>query len=151
MRYDSETAAAQMVADYLLAVLDPSTVAASPVVTFYDPMSIDEANRIVVMVPSVDTDPACPGNLSVTLECVVKSQWAQPTISTDRDSHFEKVNDVRDKLMAADMPTRLAAYEPAGLGVSYVQPRRQFSTRIMEGWYVSESGLRIQCFVKQET
>lgn len=150
MRYDSETASGQMVAEYLAAVLDPSTVAASPVVTFYDPMSIDEANRIVVMVPSVDTDPASPGNLSITVEVVVKTQWTEPTVANDRAAHFERVNDVRDKLMAANMPTWLTVYEPAGLGLSYVQPRRRFSTRIMEGWFVSETSIQLQCFVTME-
>jgi len=140
-----------MLVDYLVAVVAPAIQATCPAVSFFDPMSIDEANRIVVDVPSVETNPASPGNIIVRADCVIKSQWAQPTYAADRAAHFERVNEVRDKLMPSDLRTRLALFAPDGIGIEYVQPRRQFSTTLREGWIVSDLNLTVQCYLTAQT
>jgi len=89
------------VAAYLIAQIDQPTLAANPalsncpVVTFIDPMSIDDANRIVVMSPDATTMVESPGNCEVTIEVGIKSQWAQPSMAADYAAHFQRVNVVR--------------------------------------------------------
>lgn len=142
MRYDAEMAVAQMVADYLTANVASFDASVCPIVTFFDPMSIDEANRVVVMVPSVSTDVAHPGSFVATVEVGIKSRWAQESVATDFENHFGRSNDVRDKLMVASPWTHLTA--PAGIGLHFVQPVRQFSTRITEDhWIYSDVTLTI--------
>jgi hypothetical protein len=152
MRFDVEIATAELVAAYLKGAVDEEVLPsdACPVVTFFDPMSVDEADRVVVMVPSADTSTESPGNFNANVECGIKTQWKQKTLAADFGKHFARVKEVRDKLFPSDLIDQLIAASPNGLGVDFVQPRRQFITRISEGWIYSETAFQINCFAKTE-
>ena len=137
MRYDIETAAAEMFAGYLKAlcsVADGYVMDAKkcPIVTFFDPMSVDDADRLVVMCPDSDIDTADTGRFKATMDIGLKKMWTQPNIDEDFSVHFQRVKDVRDKLMAKDIIARLDPFLPDGMVVDFVQPRRQFKTHIAE-------------------
>ncbi|MEI8289578.1 MAG: hypothetical protein WCH99_08890 [Verrucomicrobiota bacterium] len=137
MRYDIEIASAQLFADYLNAlcsVADGYVMEAKkcPIVTFFDPMSVDDADRCTVMCPDADIDIADTGRFKATMDIGLKKLWAQPTIKADFDVHFQRVQDVRDKLMPIDIVTRLKPFLPDGMVIDFVQPRRQFKTHIAE-------------------
>lgn len=154
MRYDVETAAATLFANYLNAVastqpgyvLDP---AACPIVTFFDPMSVADADRVVVMCPTATTDIPDAGRFQATMDIGVKTQWTQATITAQFKMHFARVNDVRDKLMLAPLAlaTALVPYLPQGMAVDFVQPQKHFSTHIAESstskWIYSGTQLDI--------
>lgn len=146
MSFSPEDAVAETVVAYLRAMVDPDIQALCPVVSFMDPMSIDEAHRVVVEVPAVATNAASPGSMTATVECGVKSQWSQPTLAADKAAHFARVAEVRDKLMPASLAAALAEYAPAGTGINYAQPRRQFATRVATGWFYSSATLQIEIY-----
>lgn len=139
MRYDIEKAASDMFTDYLKAlcstqagqVMDPN---GCQIVTFYDPMSIDDADRLTVMVPDSETDAPDPGCFSATVDIGLKTLWTQPTVKDDFCKHFARLNDVRDKLILqpADILTRISPYIPPGIELNRIQPRKKFSTHIAE-------------------
>lgn len=137
MRYDVEIAVSDILTAYLKAlastkpgqILDPS---ACPIVTFYDPMSVDDADRVTVMVPNAETDAANPGNFSATVDIGLKTLWTQATLKNSFKRHFARVNDIRDKIMPKDIVERMTPYFVAGAVINYVQPRRDFDTHIAQ-------------------
>ena len=143
MRWDIEIAISQIVADFLTSVLDGDLLAACPAVTFFDPMSVDEANRIVVQIPDGETGADDPGTGAVMVNLVVKSQWKQAGGKEDMATHFDRVNKVRDQMMRADLKDQLNALAPSGVGIAFVQPKRSFHTTIRQGWTVSEDQIQV--------
>lgn len=137
MRYDVEMAASQLFADYLEAlcstgagqIMDPNGCS---IVTFFDPMSIADDDRVVVMVPNAVTDSPDPGCFVATMDIGLKTLWAQATIANDFEVHFARLNDVRDKLMPVDLMNRLTPYLPDGMNLNFIQRSKQFSTHIAE-------------------
>lgn len=148
MRYDVETALAQVFANYLQSTVEPAKLKDCPIVTFFDPMSVDDANRIIVFCPHCQSDPTTVGNFDARLEIGVKSQWTQENIKNDFDAHFQRVNEVRDKIWPAGLMAALqdSAVAVEGLLIEYVQPRRDMTTSIKkEGWLYSETGFQVRC------
>lgn len=148
MRYDIEVASAKMFADYLeeLCSTDVGQIMdakACPIVTFFDPMSVDDADRLVVMCPDAVIDVNDRGCFAATIDIGIKTLWTQATIKKNFDIHFQRVNDVRDKLMPNDIIDRLTPFFPTGMVVNFVQPRRNFKTHIAESsaakWIYSSS------------
>lgn len=149
MRYDFETQAAQVVADYLSTGLDPAITNISPVVTFFDPMSIDQSNRIVVMCPNGSTLAEQPGNAEMQVEVGVKSRWLQATIAADFAAHFTRLNAVRALLFRRDAEFQSQLKAPHGIGVNAILNKREFSTQVYkEGWIYSETTLRVEMFAR---
>ncbi len=103
-----------------------------PIVSFYDPMSIDDADRLTVMCPHADTDMVDRGRFAATVEVGLKTLWKQPTIQNDFSVHRQRLNDVRDKLMPLDILDRLTPYLPAGIALDFVQPVKNFDMHIAE-------------------
>ena len=156
MRYDFEIAVAQAVRDWIDSQLDPAITNKAPVVTFFDPMSVAESNRIIVMVPSGTTDDCVMSNAEVQVDVAVKSRWTEKTIAADFAAHWTRANAVRSQLFILDLPTWLngtfaAAIPPVvGIQIDYVNNRRDFHTQIYaEGWIWSEISLRITCHATQ--
>ncbi|MDE2106984.1 MAG: hypothetical protein KGL39_57790 [Patescibacteria group bacterium] len=135
---------------YLQAKVSVDRQNVSPVVTFWDPMSIDEANRFIVMIESAEMQPESPANFKAKGVVTTKSRWAQKTIAADFKSHFDRVNWVRDPLMsptlADDLTTQLNA-SGGGVVVDFFQPKRQFATeKTLEGWVYSDTFFELNGF-----
>jgi hypothetical protein len=139
-RYDIEWALAPVVALYLQGKISAAAQLISPVVTFFDPMAVDEANRFVIEIPSAATMAESPGNFSGTCQCTVKSRWTQKTLAADMAAHFDRSNWMRDALMSIALVNDLntAAGNNAGWRLDYIQPKREFSTVVAEGWAYSD-------------
>jgi len=149
-RYDVEWAAAPVFAQYLLNKLDPAIVASAPVITFFDPMSGDEAQRIVVTVLKGNSQKESPANYAFACKVTVKSRWAKSTVQNDMAAHFDRTNWVRDVLSANTLVNDLNAIAAAplsgvfvgggGLVFDFIQPRRDFDTDVREnGWIYSDT------------
>lgn len=146
MRYDAEMTLAQTIADYLNDVVYDPFRAASPIVTFFDPMSQDEANRIIVIVPSADTNVEDAATFMCEAEIGNKTILSQPTMQQDFADHYARVNAVRDKFYPTDLVSRLQAKAPDGFKINYVNPARKFVTQIGDYLY-SALHLSIKCYV----
>ena len=147
-RYDFEFPVAEVLAQFLDANIDESITENCPVVTFFDPMSIDDANRIIILINDGETMAESPANCEITAEVVVKSQWSQAEMTANFKAHQERVNVVRDRLLApslqADMNVALLTH---GVYVDFLQPRRNYSSSVyQEGFITSSTRLRINCF-----
>ena len=152
MRYDIETVLAGAVKD-LLASLVPKEIACLPteaktanclIVDFTDPMSIDEANRIVAIVPSAETGAEIGCEFTARIEVLVKSRWAKPSMTADYAAHNARVKSVRDKLMTEDLAARLDGQMPTGAKLNFASKRRAFSTRVYDnGWMTSETAFTV--------
>lgn len=152
MRYDFEIAGAQIVADYLSEVLDASITNICPVVTFFDPMSVQDAHRIVVMVPNGSTDSAQPGSAEMLVEVGVRSRYRQTIIQQDFADHFERLNAVRSALFVENLAAVLDIGSPAGIGICHATNKKDFQTNIYgEGWIYSQTSFRITLFAKHTT
>lgn len=161
MRYDIENAAAAVVVAYLRSIVDPAVHLVkgrgdeyfSIIVAFYDPMSVDEANRIIVQCPNGETMPESMANGSMTVEVGIKSQWTQKTIVADFAAHFARVAEVRDKLFPSDLIERLNAAAAAavppitGIGIDYVAQGRKLHTDVREDWIYTETGFTMNYFM----
>ena len=151
MRYDVETALSGLLVAYLgdlmdpaLACVPPATTAPCLIVDFTDPMSIDEANRIIVQVPTAKTTARMAGTWSARANVIARSRWTQATLKRDYAAHAERVNELRDKLCPADMVDRMAAYQPPGMTIVSVDPAREYSTRVFTNfWIESEAGFTV--------
>jgi hypothetical protein len=149
MRYDIETAVAQCFADYLKSTVEAPILAICPVVTFFDPMSIDDAHRIIVHCDTAQSDPTSVGNFDCRVSVDVKSQWTQENIAVDFQAHFRRVNEVRDKLWPAILLASLQALQSDGLLIEYPQPRRDLSTKIFKdsNFLLSETAFNVRAMV----
>lgn len=151
-RYDIEWALAPVVASYLQGKLDPAIVAASPVITFFDPMAVDEASRIIVEIPQCQTMKELQGNFNGSCNVTVKSRWTKPTVAADFPAHYNRTNFTRDALMSAMLAADLnsaaavlaaAAGQPSvGFNLDFVQPVFTFKTDVREGWIYSEASFK---------
>lgn len=138
IRWDIEPLISQTIVSYLVDVLDPSILAICPAVTFYDPMSIDEDNRIVVQVPNAVAAPENPAVGEALVEVGMKSRWNQPTYADDMSEHFSRVSAVRAALIAAGLEQLLTQTD--GFKVQWQKPRINFTTRVTtDGWIYSET------------
>ena len=138
-RYDIEWAAASGFALYLQSKIDAALQVASPVVTIFDPMAVDEANRFVVEIPKAQTMNEEMGNFNATCKCTVKSRWARVTVQGDLNAHFNRSNWLRDALMAdslvADLATLLIA-GGGGLVIDFIQPKKNMETVVQENGFI---------------
>ena len=137
MTYDIEFALSCGFADYMQAMCStqPGQVMDTkvcPIVTFYDPMSVDDANRMTIMVPNAATDVPQPGRFVGSIDMGLKTIWTQPTIKSDFANHRARLKDIRDKLLPADLLTRLAPYLPNGMAIDFVHPQKRFTSHIAE-------------------
>jgi hypothetical protein len=156
-RYDFEMPLAQGIADYLADECNPSIVCAPPaagaaatadclIVPFMDPMSIDDANRVVVEVPFGSTPAEYGVEFEAQAAITVKSQWTQKTLAADMAAHFARVNEVRDKFFSATLAPDVDAMIPDGIMVDFAQQKRNFKTTIFNnGFVTSEADLVFNC------
>ncbi|MGN6552528.1 MAG: hypothetical protein ACTHLW_02185 [Verrucomicrobiota bacterium] len=150
MRYDAEIVLSSAVAAYLSSILSKETKDRWPAVTFFDPMSVENADRIVVMVPSAMTMAEQPGKFVASVECVIKTEWKQATLAKNFQDHFACINETRDKLCPPDLMDRLNAVIEPGAELDFVQPARKFSTIVRTGWIASETVFEVDGFFKTE-
>lgn len=160
MRLDIEVAAAELFAEFLkkYASTQPGQVTdalACPVVTFFDPMSVDDADRVVVMCPDAETDAAEPGHFTATVDVGIKTLWKQASIKADFLKHFARVKDVRDKLNAVGIIGLLTPLMPAGMALDFVNPKKRFKTHIAESsaakWIYSGAEFEIAGYFTAES
>lgn len=154
-------AASQTFADYLnaLASTEPGMVTDAgrcPIVTFFDPMSVADADRVIVMCPNASTDTSDKGRFEATLDIGIKTLWKQATVKTDFAKHFSRVKDIRDKLMP-EIGTLLGLvtpFVPAGMSVDFIEHRIQFKSHIAESttakWIYSGTFIELKGFFTQE-
>lgn len=149
IRNDIELVLADTVTAYLQAVLSAETQAVCPVVSFHDPMSVDEADRIVVLVPQCVSEDYSLGNFECTMEIAVKTQWTQPNGSTNKATHFSRLDAVADALTTGSLIVDLQALS-AEVGINHVSNKRARSTKIYDnGFIVSEIGLTVHAFTTE--
>lgn len=148
MRTDLEIVVADCFANYLKSVVSGETQAACPVVTWTDPMSIDEADRIIVDVPSCSGSTEIKGNDDCTIHIGVKTQWAQATITEDRDRHFARVGEVRNALSVKSLAEELQPFSDV-VGINFVQPGWAQSSKVVEGFFHSETQITVNTFTVQ--
>lgn len=148
MRHDFELVTCDTYANYLEAVIDEAVLSVCPVVTVFDDMSNDEADRIVVRCESGETKTSGPANAVCVVDVVVKTLLRQPSMQDDVTKHFERVNAVRDALTVADTDDAVNAYSEDGIAVDRIEPVRRFETRIVngDGGFI-ESKLELQTHV----
>lgn len=154
-RFDVEWALAPLFAQELINLLPDDAKTVSPVVTYFDPMSVDEANRIVVEIPTVTLQPESPGNFGGTCKVTAKSQWTQKTVKNDFTSHFSRVSMLRQALLSDELMddvNALAAAGQIGITLDYIQPKREFETKVAEhGWIYSDMTFRFTGFFPAAT
>lgn len=152
MRYDIEIVVSGALVALLGDLMDesiaclPGEAQTAPclIVGFNDPMSIDDANRITVMVPTAETNVEDASQFLARVEVVAKSQWTKATLKKDYDAHNARVTELRDKLSATDLADRMAAKMPAGSSLEFVSPKRSYSTKVYDnGWIVSEAAFNL--------
>lgn len=155
--YVPETLLAQIVVDYLGVELDSEIVGqgdkamltvfdgACGLVTFFDPMSIDEADRIVVECTDGETMSEAPANGIFQIEVGLKTQCAQKTLKADYQKHFDRLNALRDNLFSPTLAEDLLTHCPGtGIYIEFVQPRRSLSTKATtDFWMYSGTVFRI--------
>ena len=152
MRRDFEIPLAQLVVDYLNSVcavqvggvLDAKLC---PMVTFYDPMSVDDADRVIITVPHGETYAEQGGNFKAVVNTYQKTLWTQKTLADDMTKHFARVNEVRDKYFAPDIVDQMEILAPDGIAVLFVNPRMQFETKTLGekgGWITSDITFELQ-------
>jgi len=155
-RYDIEWALAPVVAAYLSGKISPQIQAVSPVITFFDPMAVDEANRIIVEIPNSETMKELTGNFSGVCNVTVKSRWAKPSVAADFKAHYDRVNWTRDSLMSPTLVADLnvsalslsaaAGQSSVGFTLDFVKPVLKFKTDVREGWIYSEATFDVTGF-----
>ncbi len=153
MRNDFEKAVAESLVAYLAATLDSAITDVAPVVAFFDPMSIDDANRIVIACESGETKQSGATAAVVETKVEVKSLLRDPSMTSDVAGHFERVNAVRDLFnLAEPFDESIAAYNVAGIAITNVEPRRRFSTDMnrSSGFITSELVIQIHCHTTTE-
>jgi hypothetical protein len=143
MQYDYEMPVATMFAQYLLnqcatgpgGILDQSLC---PIVTFFDPMSVDPEDRVVIFVPTGETDSAIGGNFLAEVEIYQKTQWSQIELQQNFSTHYARLKELRDKLFPINLASRLAPFAPSGLAIDYVNQKKSFATKIVgdEGGFI---------------
>lgn len=154
-RYDIEWASALIFTEYLKGIISSEIQTASPVITFFDPMAVDEADRIIVEIPNGKTMKESRGNFSAVCKVTVKSRWRKPSVSTDMAAHFDRVNWTRDALLnpALNDETTLAAIATTknilGVAIQFQRPEISFSTDVREGWIYSEASFTFDGYIKE--
>jgi hypothetical protein len=152
MKYAIEYHIALAAKAYIESKVDAVDFQTWPVVTWFDPMAIDEGNRVVCICESVSSAPESPGNLTATVEIGVRSSWAQPTVDLDMAAHFSRVNQVRDVFNApqSNLIADISNLCESGVVVSYVNQAREYRTEVNEGNYYSSLMLTIKCVATEE-
>lgn len=136
-RYDLGWCVPAVVVAYLQEKLSAAIQAVSPVITVHDPMASEEENRIIVEVRKFDNQPEAPGCFNGECVCTAKSRWAKPTVEADLGAHYDRFNWMCDCLMSPTIADDINALSE-GFVIEYVQPRRNFSEDLREGWVYSE-------------
>lgn len=147
---DPEFLLAEVVAGWLRDQVSTETQEACPVVEFSDPMSVDAADRIVVMVPSGESDEEWGGNGTFQLDIGIKTQWQQSDIDADFAKHRARIKEVRTILWDSDLQTSLETQSDGQIGVSFVHPKRGFKTQVYDGWLYTETNLTVQIYLKEQ-
>lgn len=151
-QYDYDRQGALLFATYLAQQFDPLVAQGPPqplpapddndeqnintdclIVTFYDPMSIDEANRIIVMCDEAETDVNDPGSVALSVEIGIRSRWRQDTIKADFDQHFARERElgkwifdqtIVDKLETARQMLLVGADPGITTMIDFIQPKK---------------------------
>lgn len=140
---------AGVVADYLRENVSQEIQSAAMIVDFTDPMSIDDANRIIVQVPSGSSDESHAGNGEFEVEIGIKSQWAQASINEDFAAHKARVREVRSWLWSATLAEDLNTAGGDVIGVDFVQPQRGFKSEVYDGWLFTDTTLKVHINLKE--
>jgi hypothetical protein len=140
---------ADAVKTVLVAEVESSIQEVCPVVTFYDPMSIDEASRCIVQTPTVQTAQEWSGNFEARIELGIKSQWTQATLAEDTATHAARVKAFRAVLLQSDFGDLLGVAATT-FSVWFVNPDAPMATDPRENWFYSELILTIQGGFKAE-
>lgn len=137
---------------YLEDALDAADFTTWPVVTWFDPMAIDAGNRVVCICQSARTHDTQTGNFSAEIEIGVRTEFAQPTVQTDTETHFDRVAQVRDALGPAvtTLADSLATFCNAGFTVSFVDSQRELTTEVNEDNFYSATKLSVECHATEE-
>lgn len=141
---DIETAISEAVKALLVANVAEAFQLDCPVVTFYDPMSIDEANRCVVQVPECHPVQEHAGNFEATVEVGIKAQWAQASVAEDLASHNARCRAFRSVLLSNTLAEEIEAQAGGKFSVWFVDPEKQMRTEVRENWYYSPTIFKIQ-------
>lgn len=128
MRHDFEKAVVDSVKAYIDAVLDDESCEGIPVVTFFDPMSLDDADRIIVVCEQGDTKIAGPSNVVCLVEVGVKTLKHESTLQADIETHFHRVNAVRDLFCVATPGATIENYSVEGIHITHLESVRRFGT-----------------------
>jgi hypothetical protein len=146
-RYDYARPLSQALKDYLLPLIGDDLT--SLVVTWFDPMAVDENARIVCMATRGRTQVESPGNAQYEANVAVKTLWTQATMDADFTEHDRRVNIVFDKLMSATLADDLDAAIADGFGIDFVQPVRDLDATIEgrdAGFLMDAMTLRVHVF-----
>lgn len=152
MRLNPEYQLAVAMKAYLEDALDAADFTDCPVVTWFDPMAIDDGHRVVCICQTARTHDNQTGNFSAEIEVGVRTEWAQPTVQADTETHFDRVGQVRDALgpLPETLAAALASFCNAGFTVSYVDSQREYTTEVNEGNFYSSTKLSVECHATEE-
>lgn len=128
MRHDYEKATTETVALYVQDNQSGNALTGLPVASFYDAMTTDDPDRIIVIAESGETKEADPGCATVDVEVGIKSTFSQPTAATDISDHFSRVNSLRDLFNVADPASAIDGYSVTGITVTGCDTVRRFET-----------------------
>ncbi len=127
MNLDLEWKLSPLLASYFRKQLAKTTTDTSPVIAFFDPMAIDEANRIVIESPKALVDRSSADNFSAAVKITVKSQLGQIGTLEDLKAHFQRVNEVRGKLFGDTFCADVSALS-AEVVITDCLPKFEFET-----------------------
>jgi hypothetical protein len=101
-----------------------------PIVSFYDPMAVDDADRCVVICEGGKVPDYTLGNFELGVEVGLKTIWATPSLAADLEKHKLRLTSLRNILCiaTADLITSLNAVAPVGFLVTYVNKGRDIKT-----------------------
>lgn len=150
MRNDIEKAVVETVVAYASATLDQDFVAGIPVVAFYDPMAIDDADRIIVSCEIGETKQSGPSNAVVQVEVGVKTRLEQPDMADAISGHFVRVNAVRDIFNVSSLEDELHENAADGIAITNVEPVRRFGTTMSDGSAYSRLEMNVHCHTTEE-
>lgn len=149
---DAEFIIADALADYLKSVASEGLQTASPIVTFYDPMSVEEMDRVVVQCPTGATDEDAAGNGEFNLVIGQRTRWTQANVAYCVAVHRERLKEIRSLMAVDDLITLLDAAAEGAIGFNFVKYSRTLETKITDaGWIYSETGYTVYVYTKEET
>lgn len=132
---------------FVQANISSGIITASQIVTWMDPMAVDEADRVIVTVPDGQSEDYMVANGQFNVEIGVKTQFAQATLQDqDVTKHRSRVIAVRSLLWTDTLIADLTAAAAGAMGFNFIQPQRSFKSQVMAQNLWSETGLRVDIF-----